>query len=122
MDIHRNWSGIASGIVEPGERLVQDPDAWQRLWRDVHRLQVPVPDAPAIDFDRHAVAGIFLGQKPTGGWSVGIEAITTDEHDVTVLYRIVEPPEDAMLAQMLTSPYALAQIDRPAGQVRFLRL
>ena len=110
-------SGVQSGIEAPREVVVRTTDEWKKLCGE-HAGGRP---CPAVDFTRSTVIGVFLGTRPTAGISVGIQRVDRDGDALVVTYRERRPGAGEMAAQMLTTPYALATIDRFAGPVRFVR-
>ncbi len=67
---------------------------------------VRLPDvAFGTDFKKSAIVAAFAGTKPTGGYSVEIEA-----KDGTAKVSEVAPPEDAMVTEALTTPYSVAVV------------
>ena len=52
----------------------------------------------------------YLGEKPTGGYSLTIESARLDGTRVTVRLGLKEPPPDAILTQALTYPYVVAVV------------
>ena len=74
-----------------------------------------------VDFARSIVVGIFLGSRPSAGYSVEIAEITRDGKALVVTYRERRPGPNDMAAQMMTAPFQLAAIDRFPGEIRFVR-
>jgi len=52
----------------------------------------------------------YWGEKPTGGYSLGVESARLAGDRVTVRLVLKEPPSDAILTQALTYPYAVAVV------------
>jgi pyruvate/2-oxoglutarate dehydrogenase complex dihydrolipoamide acyltransferase (E2) component len=52
----------------------------------------------------------YWGEKPTGGYSVGVESARLEGGEVTVRLSLEEPAPDAIVTQALTYPYAAAVI------------
>lgn len=62
----------------------------------------------------------YWGEKPTGGYSLGIESARLRGNRVTVRLALKEPPPDAILTQALTYPYVVAVVrDVDPGGKRF---
>jgi hypothetical protein len=55
---------------------------------------------------------VFAGAKPTGGFAVEVESVTRDGDRIVVHARFAEPPADAFVIQVLTSPAHLVSIER----------
>jgi len=68
------------------------------------------------------VVGVFLGSRPTAGYSVEIVATRPDGDGLVVQYREGRPAQGMMTAQVLTSPFHLAVVARCSGTVRFEKL
>ena len=110
-------AGDHSGITSRREVVVRTAAEWTTLWKQ----HAPGRPRPAVDFARSTVLGVFLGTRPTPGYSVAIDTIERPGAGLTVTYRERRPDPGDMLAQMLTAPYLLVTIDRFDGRVRFVR-
>lgn len=110
-------SGVQSGIEAPREVVVRTTEEWKKLCGE-HAGGRP---CPAVDFTRATVIGVFLGTRPTAGISVEIQRVERDGDALVVTYRERRPGPNEMAAQMITTPYGLATIDRFAGPIRFVR-
>lgn len=110
--------GAASDIFDPREAVVRTEAEWQALWKD-HRPREPVP---AIDFSRDMVAGVFLGTRPTAGFQVEIQAVTSSDGIVHVQYAERGPSPGDLVAQVLTSPFHLVRVPRTDSPVEFHRM
>ena len=54
-----------------------------------------------------AYLAAYWGEKPTGGYSLGVESARLEGDRVTVRLLLDEPPPDAVVTQALTYPYAV---------------
>jgi len=111
--------GGRSGIGAPREVVVRTPDEWTALWTEHGAGR----ERPPVDFSREIVVGVFLGSKPTAGYSVAIVS-TIDANGVLIVrYRVSEPPAGAITAQVITFPYHLAAVSKsPAKDVKFEKI
>jgi hypothetical protein len=109
--------GGQSRVTSRREVTVTDSNAWSALWRD-HAGDRPQPQ---VDFSREMVVGVFLGTRPTAGFSVEILGYRVAGDNTVVEYREASPPPGAIVAQVLTSPYHLVAIPRRLGNVAFDR-
>jgi hypothetical protein len=103
------------------------------LWDRIARTRVPRPDPPEVDFQTEVVVAVFIGERPSGGYSVEIDGLCRRPGDAAragappgetgggsplhLCYTELEPPDDAMVTMALTSPYVLIAVERPVGQV-----
>ena len=108
--------GQNSGIADAREVTVATAAEWNALWT-LHRGGA----APTVDFTKHLVAGVFLGTRPTGGYSVEIVAARRDATGIVIEYYERTPAPDVLVTQALTSPFHLVTLER-VESVRFRRV
>jgi hypothetical protein len=111
-----------TGYGEPTTLVLRDRAAWEGAWGRLHRGG-GAPAAPAVDFAREMVLVVALGERPSGGYDVAIDAVAPDVAGggATVRYTAREPGEGCMSTQALTSPAIAVRAARVAGAVRFER-
>lgn len=70
----------------------------------------PVP----VDFASHGVVLVLMGQRPTAGYALDLasEEVPVEDGTGTVRVNWNEPPEDATVAQVVTSPCLLVAVRR----------
>jgi hypothetical protein len=115
------WTTIAqgriSGIDERREVVVRSAAEWDALWRQHSSSGA----APAVDFSTEMVAAIFLGTRPTGGYSLDILSAAPLGGALIVEYTERRPGGDAIVTQVLTAPFHMIRLPRFDGPVRFSR-
>lgn len=62
--------------------------------------------------------GIFLGQKPTGGYGVQVVGARVAQGVLTVIAQVRSPGAGAITTQALTSPWTLIQVPGTYAEVR----
>lgn len=67
--------------------------------------------APGIDFEKHDLVIAALGEQPTGGYSITIDALQLEGDKLVVVGKASAPAADASTIQALTYPYAAAVIE-----------
>jgi len=99
------------------QAVARTPEEWETLWR----RHAPDRRPPAVDFSREMVVAVFLGSRPTAGFSVEVvsAAVAGTDGTMTVRYRVTRPARDAITAQIITSPYYIGAVPQHAGAVRF---
>ena len=105
-----------SGVEEARQVVVRTPAEWKALWQE----HSPSQPAPAVDFTKSMVIGVFLGSRNTAGYRVTITSIERNDTAV-VRYREERPAARDILAQVITFPHHLVRVDRIAGEVKFAR-
>jgi protease stability complex PrcB-like protein len=110
--------GAMSNIEEPRQVVVRTDAEWQALWKQHDGNSA----TPTVDFTQSMVAAVFLGSRPTTGYAADITGMKTEGTRTFVEYLERQPPRDALVAQVLTSPFHIVRIARTAGSVEFRRL
>ena len=123
VSIHSLERGFQSGIHEPLQIVVRAPAEWKALWQRHASTQSKVPPAPTVDFNKEIVVGVFLGDKPTGGYQV--EILRAERSDGTLLIYFDEqaPGTGAMVIQVITQPFHIVRVAANGiGAVGFRRV
>ena len=103
--------GDRSQIMSARQVVVRTQAEWEALWRD----HMPARQPAAIDFSKEMAVGVFLGSKPTAGYSVSIVSALEEGGALRVRYRETPPPADAITAQVITYPYQIVAIPKSAA-------
>ncbi len=113
--------GLYSGIREPLQIVIRSQEQWAAFWARHSSTQVGPPSPPDIDFSAEMVAGVFLGEKSTGGYTAEITRAELDGSDLRFYYRERSPTPGAMVTQALTQPYHLVKLPRHDASPIFYR-
>jgi hypothetical protein len=109
--------GTRSGIQDARAVVVRSPAEWRTLWKE-HTTEPP----PDVDFSRHIVLGVFLGTRPTAGFSVQITSVTAKGTSAVVEVVEGKPRPGVMTAQVITSPFHLVTVPRQFEHVEFKKV
>jgi len=110
-------SGIGADVERPREVVVRTAAEWKQLCAEYAHGR----PCPSVDLAKSTVIGIFLGTRPSAAYAVEIAGIERAGDSLVVTWREHTPAPDEMAAQMITTPYLLATIDRFDGAIRFVR-
>lgn len=66
--------------------------------------------APTVDFTNRNVVVLFMGQKNTGGYGIGVKSVTVDANTAIVSVERTQPSGMATMA--LSAPYCIASIPK----------
>jgi hypothetical protein len=92
---------------------------WQALWRSHAGMLKP---APVVDLTKRTVVAVFLGSRPTAGYTVEIVGTKQEGKTLVVEWREVKPKERMLLAQVLTSPAVIVSIPKFDGDIGFKKV
>ena len=107
----------ACGIERADEAVVRTVAEWASLWK-AHAPERPMPD---VDFSKSMVLAVFLGSRPTSGYSVEIRRIVRGAETI-VEYVERQPDPQTMTAQILTAPCHIVAVAKQEGAVKFERV
>jgi hypothetical protein len=110
--------GDFSGIREALQVVVRTPEEWDRLWKRHSSMANPSSPLP-INFATEMVAGVFLGERSTGGYEVEITRAEWRNASLYLYYLAKSPPPDAIVTQALSQPYHLVKLSKHDASVIF---
>jgi hypothetical protein len=106
-------------VVDDARQAVANTQAeWAALWR-AHNSAAPTP---AVDFSKRTVVAVFLGTRPSAGYSVEVTGTKRDGKTLIVEWREFPPQPGNLSAQVLTSPAHIASIPKFDGEIRFVKV
>ena len=103
-DIKVLAEGSHSEVTSPFLAVVRDEQVYARL----RKLTTGLPELQEDFFKHQAVIAAFMGERNTGGYSVQI----TRSADDSIHVAVMSPPRDAMVAQVITTPFKLVAVPR----------
>ena len=106
--------GTNSGVSSARQVAIRTAEEWRTLW-SAHSSD----PAPPVDFSRSILVGVFLGSRPTTGFSVEITGATVQGDQAVVRFVEHRPDADAILAQVITAPFHLVTLPSVVRAVRF---
>jgi len=112
--------GLASGVAQPTQIVVRTQNDWAALWSRHMRTQIASPPPPPVDFSRDMVVALFMGERPIGGYAIGVTRIERTDSGLSVHYRSTRPDPAAMQPQVLTQPFHLVALPRTDDPVTFV--
>jgi hypothetical protein len=107
-----------SGVEEARQAVAKTQAEWAALWR-AHNGAAP---APAVDFSKRTVVAVFLGTRPSAGYSVEVTGTKLDGKTLLVEWREFPPQPGNLSAQVLTSPAHIATIPKFDGAIKFVKV
>lgn len=69
----------------------------------------------ATDVQKSNFLILNMGEKPTGGYSIGVESVEKVKDSIVVKVKEISPEEGAMVTQAVTYPYCVVKINSKKG-------
>lgn len=76
------------------------------------------PTTP-IDFTKEIVVGVFLGNRPTAGYTAAVTAVAPNGDGATVNWEERQPAPGTVGATVITSPFVLIAMTKVTGPIDF---
>jgi PrcB C-terminal len=106
-------------IRAPERIVVRNQAEWRSAWVSISGGYAPLP---AIDFTREMIVVAALGQRPSSGYGIFVDAASESTSGVTVGIRSVSPAADCgpdYSGGVFTAPVDIARLPRRDGPVVF---
>lgn len=92
------------------EHVVNNAEEWQALFADV--------EMPEVGFESDSLVVIFMGERPTTGYSIEITSITQHiKGDVTVYVEKKSPGANCSVATIVSYPYTVVKTKKISDPV-----
>jgi hypothetical protein len=106
---------MMSQVDSARQSVARTAAEWTALWKMHSGESTP----PAVDLRSRTVVAVFLGSRPTAGYAVQIIGTRQAKGALIVQWQERRPASGDILAQVLTSPAAIASIPKFAGEIKF---
>jgi hypothetical protein len=107
-------TGQFSGIESERLEVIRDPDDFSALWL-IHANGVQ----PDIDFDQNMVVAAFLGERPTGGFTIAITEVEERGDSLLVKVRATFPGDNCIVTQAFSQPHQIITMAQTEKMVVF---
>ncbi|TMI09973.1 protease complex subunit PrcB family protein [Candidatus Bathyarchaeota archaeon] len=118
------------GNGQPAYFVINDQSTLSTVWTEEfctsHRIFDPtnptacVPPVPEVNFTERTVLAVFLGEKPTGGYSIQITDVDSRASHLVVTVLTTVPGPYCIVTQAFTSPYQMIWIPKTDQKVLFV--
>jgi len=106
-----NLRTISSGSYSEASQRAAVAALDEESFRTTWSTMIGGGEMPNVDFSREAVVFLFAGTRNTGGYSVEPRSATLEGETLIVDATVKGPPRDAIVTQVITSPYAVVTVD-----------
>ena len=114
------WSRVHTGMSERQRSVVRDAATWAQLWRTIASGDSPPPPVPELDFDSEMAIVAAMGTRPSGGYSIHIDAVREADGQLHVAVREVSPGPNCLVSFAMTAPVVAVRVARRDGPVTFV--
>lgn len=116
-----NYTVLASGtnanVTTSAVQVAATQAQVSGLYSLAYGRQTGTPGVPSIA-GNDTVIGVFLGQRPTGGYSVRVTGVSAESGVLTLTVAVTAPGPGTMTTQALTSPWTIVRVPGSFREVR----
>lgn len=116
-----NFSVLASGtnanVTTSAVQVATAQAAVNALYNLAYGRQTGAPGVPSFT-GNDTVVGVFLGQRPTGGYSVRVAGASAQNSVLTLTVAVTTPGPGSITTQALTSPWTIVRVPGNYREVR----
>lgn len=91
--------------------LVNTAEELKALYNELN-----LADTPKVDFTKHSIVAVFMGQKRTGGYSIAVTGVDINDGVATVSTS-KSSPSGGMVTMALSAPYSIIEIPKVTSLV-----
>src|SRR5689334_21222345 len=110
-------AGTYSNIRTPKNVVIRDQKTFSAVWKE--HIGMGETPMPKVDFKKYDVIAVFIGPKPTGGFSVKIDDVKRGKTDAVVIATLAKPGPGTSTTQAFTYPYAMKAVPKLPATVNF---
>lgn len=114
--IRNRFEGTNSGIGKFKTVLIINESVFSVFWKQLVSNVIPPKPTPKVDFSQSIVLGIFLGNKPTGGYKVKITSVKFEGGKLIVSAHVTQPSPKRSHTNNITRPFSMVIVGRPGAQ------
>lgn len=109
VDFETISKGYYSSQKKASNYAINDIERWTEIWNL----------AGEIDFSKETVIAVFMGEFPTGGFSIEIKEIREDDDKIIVRVETASPEPGSPVTQALSQPYHIVKTRKILKSVIF---
>jgi hypothetical protein len=87
--------------------IIDDQESYQEFISN-NKLVIPNP----VDLRERTVVAIFMGYRPTSGYSIEIADITEEDQKMLIKVNLKQPGKNCINLQVITNPYQIVSIKK----------
>ncbi|MEF2277659.1 protease complex subunit PrcB family protein [Deinococcus sp. YIM 134068] len=110
-------SGTNAAVTTSSVQVAATQGAVSALYGLAYGRQTGTPAVPSVTAGS-TVVGVFLGQRPTGGYSVRVTGASAQNGVLTLTAEVRSPGAGSITTQAITSPWTLVRVPGAYREVR----
>jgi hypothetical protein len=96
----------------PNLEIFLDKKKFESFHNNIHRIRIPQPEPPSVDFNNGLVIFISYGDQKSSGYSIDVRSVTERRDTIVIKSLLITPPEDSFQALAMTHPYVFLHTEK----------
>lgn len=113
-------SGNRSNIKNYETKVINSEEKFQELLNLHDTNIISNIYIPKIDFNLKSVIGIFLGDRPSSGYSVDIEKIVEEKNELKIYIKEIIPEKGDTVKAEITQPFLIIETIKSNKKIAFI--
>ncbi|MNK08420.1 hypothetical protein D3C87_263580 [compost metagenome] len=85
--------------------IIKSQDELNKLYKELGWS-----DVPKIEFTQNNVVALFMGEKRTGGYSIGVKKVSINDDTVTI--KVLKTKPEGMATMAISAPYCIVVVPK----------
>lgn len=110
------------GYDQPQIKVIKEPTELQAIYSKMNMTRRPGFPIPEVDFDNEMIIGLYMGEKNTGGFSIGIENIEETKKELIITVKETSPDANSMVVTAICQPFCIVKMPATKKDVVFKKV
>jgi hypothetical protein len=97
-----------AGWAQAGIEVIDSQQQLEAIWEDLFGLL----DKPRVNWEKEVLLGVFLGEKPTGGYSLKVNEVRLEDRELEIDVEVIQPEPGSFVIMIITYPGRLISLSR----------
>lgn len=110
------------GYTDSRFMVIEDNESLTEVFNLLNKTRSPALTIPAINFKKERVIALFLGEKTSGGYSIAVQQIISNNGKINIAYKVTSPKLGDMVTSVMTQPFSIIKIPKTKNVIVFKSL
>lgn len=110
------------GLTNSKFMVINDDISLADIYSTINKSRTPELEIPEINFEKETVIALFLGEKNSGGYAIGVDQVLNKKDKISVIYKVISPKQGEMVTNVMTQPFIIIKISKTKKKIVFENL
>lgn len=114
--------GGNSGYTKKERIVIKNKEDFEKMWQNLYINFSDKPQVPDVDFEKQTIIGVFFGEYMSGGSSIGVKSVSSNDEGIVVTVEEITPGSNCVTTDVITQPYQIISIPKVTSAVKFVTI